>query len=533
MPKKEHVHIVTDKHHKELLTSLGKKYGSMTKAFESAIENLQKVETFSSCESCQIKFESEQTEKVQNLMNTISFTADNLQELMRYLRGDCSVSELILTARQKAHQFVKQYQGLLYVTEDNTYENLLTTVEEYKKRTRLFKAIEVDRFSKKIVARINVFEDLPVFIMSGLMGFLEGLGFTFKIEIYNSDIILTWLTPEVYHQEKSENEVRLHEYILDSERIMQPHLVKKGLICVTPDLVDWLAENTFTYHMLPVHIAYKFANMMISNPESLTRAQNACKATVQIIARINFAEEITSRIDEEKNSFRVRFLLRKPNLANLALQGLILILGKFGWKLVKHRIDSTQLDIKFKFVGEDDPSILEPLYLTNFSGFLNQRYQKLLLIPLDEYFDLMNNLFELNPQSFDEVFRTQGRKLAEAIKILAKNDLKRMREIAIEILPTALKQAYRDPKSLDVMPEYGKFTIIFKETNHVEMEQLRSIISGVSEGFGYKDIKSKIYENMVILEFIRPDEKPSKKEMEAAKAEPVNPEQGAVPTPSD
>jgi hypothetical protein len=508
--------------------SLGKKYGSMTKAIESAIENLQRVETFSSCESCQIKSESEQMQKAQNLMNTIRFTEDNIQELLRYLRGDCSVYELILTARRKAYQFVKQYQGLLYVIEGNTYENLLATIEEYKKRTRLFKAIEVDRFSKKIVARINVFEDVPVYIMAGLMGFLEGLDFTFKIEIYNSDIILTWLTPEVYDREKGKNETRLHKYIQDAERVMQPHMINKGLICVTPDLVDWFAENVFTDHTLPVNIAYNFASIMVSNPESLDRAQNACRATVQIITKINFAEEITSRIDEEKNSFSVRFLFRKPNLASLTLQGLILILGKYGWKLVKHRMDSAHLDMKFKFVGEDEPTILEPLYLINFSGFLNQRYQKLRLIPLDEYFDLMNNLFKLSPRRFDEIYRAQGRKVADAIKILAKNDEKRMLEIAIEILPTALKQAFRDPNSLEVMPEYGKFTIIFKETNRVEMEQLRSIISGVSEGFGYKDIKSRIYENMVILEFIRPDETSPKKETDETKSE-----QAAVPTPSD
>ena len=48
-----------------------------------------------------------------------------------------------------------------------------------------------------------------------------------------------------------------------------------------------------------------------------------------------------------------------------------------------------------QYVGEDDPSILEPLYKINFSGFLNQRFQKLVVVPLDEYYDLRKSLFEL------------------------------------------------------------------------------------------------------------------------------------------
>ena len=61
MPKKEHIHIVTDELHKQLLSDLGEKYGSMTKAFESAIELLEKTEIVGSCSDCEIKFEAEQS----------------------------------------------------------------------------------------------------------------------------------------------------------------------------------------------------------------------------------------------------------------------------------------------------------------------------------------------------------------------------------------------------------------------------------------------------------------------------------------
>ncbi|MHA1129287.1 MAG: hypothetical protein ACTSQQ_00625 [Candidatus Helarchaeota archaeon] len=51
MPKKEHIHVVTDSRHKELLKNLGRKFGSMTKAFEFALETFEKTETVGSCET--------------------------------------------------------------------------------------------------------------------------------------------------------------------------------------------------------------------------------------------------------------------------------------------------------------------------------------------------------------------------------------------------------------------------------------------------------------------------------------------------
>ncbi|MFX1298466.1 MAG: hypothetical protein ACFFD2_26870, partial [Promethearchaeota archaeon] len=184
----------------------------------------------------------------------------------------------------------------------------------------------------------------------------------------------------------------------------------------------------------------------------------------------------------------------------------ILILGKFGWKLARHKINGTRLDMDFDYVGENDPSIFEPINLINFPGFINQQFQKLCVIALDEYYDLRNTLYELSPEKYKAVFRTQGKKLANAIKFLAKNDVKKMWTIANMVLPQALKESGRDPKDIDVIFESGKVRIIFKKTDIIELEQFRASFTGIVEGFGYLDIKSRIIENMVIIEFVRPDE---------------------------
>lgn len=73
MPKKEHIHIVTDYKHKERLIKLGNKYGSMTKAFEHAIELLDNNRTLESCNNCTIKSEYELQKSFREIFNTISF----------------------------------------------------------------------------------------------------------------------------------------------------------------------------------------------------------------------------------------------------------------------------------------------------------------------------------------------------------------------------------------------------------------------------------------------------------------------------
>ncbi len=507
LPKKEHVHIVTDSKHKELLGNLGERHGSMTKAFERAIEYFEKAESIGSCDNCNIKSEFERAEQFKELLNVVSFTADNIHELIKYLKGDCTAQELLIRSREKAYQFGKQYLSLLDIYPENNYDNLLVTVEEWRKRTRFFKVIQVDRFSKKIIARVNVLEDLPVFVLTGFLGYIESLNFTFDIELFQADVILKWVPPERYAQIKEEINQRVLTYIQDTEESMKPFLLKEGLMLINPDLLDWIGENFFNYRLVPIAIAYDMGNLLVDEDREVVKtAKTVYKICVDNLKRLNYVEELSGSFNDEKNSFKLRIFFRTPHLANLIIQSLIMIVGKWGWKLTSHRIESKRCDLKLSYVGKDDPTILESLYIINFSGYLNQRFQKLRVIPLDEYSDLRHELYELAPERFYQIFKKQGLKIANAIKLLAKNDLKKMIEIAYQVIPQALKQSHRDPKGIDFIPEYQKFTMIFKETNIIDMEQFRAVMSGVAEGFGYSEIKSKIIENMVIIEFLRPGE---------------------------
>ncbi|NVM54760.1 MAG: hypothetical protein HWN66_13745 [Candidatus Helarchaeota archaeon] len=499
MPKKEHVHIVTDLKHKEILGKLGDKYGSMTKAFEYAIESLEKFETVGSCDNCEIKFEAEQIDKYQKLLNVVTFTADNIQELVKYLRGELTARELLIRSRKKTYEFGKKYLSFLRPIPENNYENLLGMAEEWKKRTRFFKEIQVDRFTKKIIARVNVLEDLPLFVLTGFMGYLESFGFTFDIELFQHDIILKWLTPEMYSQEKDKIEERILSYIQDTEQLMKPYLMQKGFLLVSSQFLDWLGENLFDHYMLPITVAYHFANVTAGEWKQPQTAKEIATFCADTLRNINFAEEITIDSNNNKNTFMLNILCRTPSLTKFVLQGLIVILGKWGWKLENHQTDSRRLSVNFYYVGEDDPTILDPLYIQNFIAYLNQRFQKLRIVPVDEYNDLTNSLYELDPDKFCEVFNKQGIKVAHAMKHLAKNDLNTMEQIGNQIIPQLL-----DLKEISLIQENNKVILIFKKTDIVKMEIARSLFVTIMKEYGYHDITSKISENMMTVGFTRP-----------------------------
>ena len=502
MPKKEHVHIVTDLKHKQALENLGKTYGSMTKAFEAAIDALGNGKTI--CDECSIKIGVNQAEKFREVLNSITFTGENIQELNDYIRGEFSTKELLIRSRQKASEFGWRYNSFITTPRENSYENLLNNIEEYKQRTRLLKTIEVDKFSKKIIARVNdVFKNLPILVSMGLMGFLEALGFTFDIELFQADIIFKWLDPGTYAREKGKIEEKILAYIEDSDQHFKPYLYKKGLVLITPDLLDWFIQNLFDYHIIPSEISYTFANLAleVKNNEDPEEIVKTCMDTIK---GMNFSDNIIKEINTEKKAFKLSIMCVKPNLTKLVLNGLAQILAKFGWKLKQQpQIDHRTLHVSFYYVGKDDPTILEPFYIANFVAYQNQQIEALRIVSEDEFVELTGRLYEKDPDGFREVFHKQGVKIANAIKQLGNNDLVKIRSIAIQAIPQLLKTM---PKHDSISPFIDKnsFTLLFKKTDLVEMEQLSCLMTAIFDTFGYLEVKSKIIGNKIIVDFIRP-----------------------------
>ncbi len=505
MPKKEHVHIVTDEKHKELLADLGEKYGSMTKAFEFAIEFLEKTENIGSCDNCEIKFEAEQSNLFREFLNMVSFSADNIREINRYIQGDCTLSELLNQTREKAYQFGKEYLSYVRVEPKNSYDTLLMMIEEWKRRTRLLKSIQVNKFANKIIVQVNVFEKNPVFVVMGLIGYLQALGLTFDINSSQEEIIITWIHPERFPTEKPLIEAKISSFINAANQKLKPYLFKQGFLPVMPELLEWISATTLDYEMIPLELSFNFISKFLRKKNiELNSAEQWANFIKYILETLNYATQIKIKSNEKKKSFKINMECMTPSLTKFLLQQNIVTLAKYGWKLKSHKIDHKQLSLTFNYVGEDDSTILEPLYFSNFGFYLNQRFQTLRMIPVDEYEDLANFLYKADLDQFHKVYYKQGIKFANAIKLLGNNDLLKMREIGLHFIPQLIKITQRDPKEINFLAEPNKFTIIFKTTKLVEMESMKAIFVGVMEGFGYFDVQPKMIENIVTIEFKRP-----------------------------
>ncbi|MHA1265693.1 MAG: hypothetical protein ACTSRS_10725 [Candidatus Helarchaeota archaeon] len=507
MPKKEHIHIVTDFAHKNLLIQLGEKYGSMTKAFEYAIEAFNKIENRNSCIDCKIKFEYEQNKKMAELLNTITLTYDNIQDLLNYLKGNCTIQEVLIKAREKATEFVNTYIPYIKESYQNNYESLLVATEEWKRQTRLFKYIQVDRFKSQIIAKINIFEEFPIFVAAGLIGYLEALNLTFDFDIIDQNIFLKWFPPEKYLVEKSQIEQKFLRYVNEADELIQPFIIRKGFIPVTPGIFEWMIKSVLNYEMIPIDLSYQFIRKAFGDSfDPPTSPEFWVNTSIRFLKLLHYATQIKSEINNEKNSFKLSMICRTPELAVFILEQMIVILAKYGWKLMRHRLEFKQLVVTFQYVGDDDPSILEPLYRQRFVAYLNQRFQKLRVIPLDEYEDLARTVYNLDRNKFIEIFRNQGRKFGNAIKLLAKNNLQRIRAISLSVIPQLLKLTSREKDKLNIIAEYNKLTLIFKTMDDLEMTLIPSIIIGVMESLNYSNIIPKYKENIVTIEFQRPQE---------------------------
>ncbi|MHA1652129.1 MAG: hypothetical protein ACTSYB_18260 [Candidatus Helarchaeota archaeon] len=506
MPKKTNIHIVTDLKYKKLLEKFSRKYGSMTKAFEVAIETFEKNEHFSSCTDCKIKAEYEQIKQFQTLLNTITLTFDNIQDLIKYLKGEYNVQQLLNKAREYARRFVDDYFPFLNISKKNSYENLLTVVKEWKKRTRLFKIIQSDDQKKQVLARVNIFEELPIFAAMSLIGYLEALNFTFDFDIVEKTIFLKWLSAAEYIKIKDKIEEKIQNYVLNAQKHIKPYFIKQGFIPILPDLFEWLVEKILQYETIPIDSIYRFINQFLGGNSTIPKtARDWAIFLANILLSLNYIEHAKFQANNQKNTFHLHLSCISTGFANLILQMIIIILAKYGWKLDYYRLDYKELDMKFFYIGSNDPSILEPLYLVNFPAFLNQRFQSLCMIPIDEYDDLTQSLYDFNKPKFCEIFYKQGLKFANAIKLLGKNDLSKMRQIGLQVIPQIIRITQKDPQEIRFLVEPQKLTVIFKRMDLVNMAITENILIGIMKGLGYQNIKSRYIENIITFEFLRPE----------------------------
>jgi hypothetical protein len=339
-------------------------------------------------------------------------------------------------------------------------------------------------------------------VSTGLVGFLESFDFTFDVDLFQNDIILKWLNPEKYALERGKIEEKMLGYIEESEQFIKPYLFKKGLVLVTPDLLDWFVQNLFSHYMVPSEISYTFANLVLGDVKSKEDPKEITKICVDTIRDMNISDQITKEIIDPK-SFRLTILCVKPNICKLVLNGLTQILAKYGWKLKQQHIDFKTLRVVYQYVG-DDPSILDPLYINNFIAYQNQHFETLRVVSVDEFDDISNALFERDPEAFRAIFHKQGVKIGNAVKQLARS-LPQVRVVAFQVIPQ-LVRSLKNPEDINFFPEKNGFTIILKKMDMLTLERLRALITGALETFGYSDVKSKIVGNQVTWEFVRPFE---------------------------
>jgi hypothetical protein len=222
------------------------------------------------------------------------------------------------------------------------------------------------------------------------------------------------------------------------------------------------------------------------------------------LLQVNYADQVDIKVNQEKQIFKLGITCKTPHLPRILFEGFIVTLSKFGWKLLKHRIEHKFLDVSFQFVGTDDPTILDPLFINNFMAYLNQNFQKLRVVPVDEYESLTSALYYSDPDKFREIFRKQGIKMANALKLLAKNDLVKMREIGFSCVPQFFQQSGRDINLINLIAESDKITMVFKTSDLIELELFKTMVISILEEINYKDIKAVIIENMLTIEFTRP-----------------------------
>jgi hypothetical protein len=476
-----------------MLEELTKTYGTKSRVIEQAVETLLRVEKVGSCDDCVIKAKMNEHVRLRESLDLTSIGRKTLDSLLEVAIGNKTIGSFVKEQKTEAKNVIEILKGSIAWKTPSNFKEFALILEEIKDLTRIFDVPSYSEIDSTAILRPKLFKSLPEIVAFQVATILEGVGVSFDLRMMGDDIVVKMVRQEVYPLRKKEFGDFLDQQIEKRLSNVTPSLFKNTLMLVGPAFMSW-AEKHLEEPVTDLGSLIEDVRIALGTDELPKDPKDFVKGLLSACVKMNWFKQAKILAEKEENMLELVFQVTVPPLTRLSISAFSVMLATRGWKLANYSIEHTSVNMSLHYVGTEDQSLLDQLAELSLFQTIGKQFLDVVPVPRELFNSFASKVYESNRQKFDETYRATGVRIANAIRMLSRNDSEKIKRLSQNFILKSTNATQPDAEVRFVDDEH--FTVIFKRIDPLVMNSQRTLIESIFKELGY-DIATTVFQNLL------------------------------------
>jgi hypothetical protein len=488
-----HLHTTITKKTNDILEDLAKTYGTKSRVLEKAVETLLRVDKVGSCDDCVIKAKMNEQTNLREALDLTSIGRKSLDNLLEAAIGDKTIEDFIREQRAEAKNVIEILKGSAAWKTPSNFKEFILILEEIKNLTRMFDIPSYSEIDNVAILRPKAFKRLPVMVAFQIATILEGIGTPFDLRMMGEDIAIKMIRPEVYPLRRKEFGEFLDQQIERELSNVTPGLFRNNLMLVGPAFMSW-AEKHLEEPMTDLGSIIEDVRIALGVNELPKEPKDFVRGLLSACVKMNWFKQAKILREKGEKTLELVFQVTTLPLARLSVVAFSVMLATRGWKLVSYSTEHTTVNMAIQYVGAEDQSLLDQLAELSLFQTIGKQFLDVVPIPRELFNSFASKVYESDRRKFDEIYRATGVRISNAIRMLARNDLEKIKRLSRNFVLKNISATQPDAEVRFVGDEH--FTIIFKRVDPLVMNSQRALIESMFKELGY-EVSTTVFQNLL------------------------------------
>jgi hypothetical protein len=499
-----HLHTTITKKTDDLIEQLSKTYGTKNRVIEQALETLLRVERVGSCEDCAIKARMNEQVNLREALDLTSVGRKTIDSLLEVAIGDKTIQDFVAEQKVEAKNTVEILKGSVAWKTPSNFKEFMMILEEIESLTRLFEIASYNEIDSTVILRPNAFKRVPEIVALQVTTILEGLQVSFDLRVMGEDIAVKMIRQDIYPLRKKEFGELLDEQVEKRLSSATPVLFRNTLMLVGPAFMNW-AEKHLEEPITDFGSLLEDIRIALGTAELPKEPKEFVKSLLSAFVKMNWFKQAKILREVDEKTLDISFQSTTPSVARLSIVMLSVVLATRGWKLLKFSAEQTSANISIRYVGPEDLSLLDQVVEVSLYQTIGRQFLDVIPVPRELFNSFASKVYESSRERFNEIYRTMGVRVSNAIRMLARNDPEKIRKLAQAFILKNIGSTQPDAEIRLVDDEH--FTVIFKKIDTLIMNSQRTLIESIFKELGY-EISTTVFQNLLSFK-LKPLEKPA------------------------
>ena len=499
-----HLHTTITRKTDDMLEELAKTYGAKNRVIEQALETFLRVERVGSCDDCAVKTKMKEQMNLREALDLTSIGRKAVDSLLEVAIGDKTIQDFVAEQKEDAKNTVEILKGSVAWKKPSNFKEFMIVLEEMKDLTRIFEIASHSEIDSTVILRPSAFKRLPEIVAFQVATILEGLQVSFEMRVMGEDVAVRMTRQDMYPLRKKEFGESLSEQIERRLSSATPSLFKNTLMLVGPAFMNW-AEKHLEEPITDLSSFLEDLRIALGTGELPKEPKEFVRSLLSAFIRMNWFKQAKILREVDENTLDISFQSTTASVAKLSIVMLSVVLATRGWKLLKFTAEQTTVNVSIRYVGPEDQSLLDQIVEVSLFQTIGKQFLDVIPIPREVYNSFASRVYDTSKDKFNEIYRTMGTRVSNAIRILARNDPEKIRKLAQNFILKNMGSVQPDAETRFVDDEH--FTIIFKKIDALVMNSQRALIESMFKELGY-EIQTTVFQNLLSFK-LKPLEKPA------------------------